>query len=67
VIYGYSPKTTAFEKVEERMTTLLDNFDHHRQKNIVQQQILMSGDNNTVVIEKVLKAFAETPQDFFCS
>lgn len=49
------------------MATLLANFDHHRQKVIVQQQKLMSGDNNTVVIEKVLKAFAETPQDFFCS
>jgi hypothetical protein len=34
---------------------------------MVQQQKLMSGDNNTVVIEKVLKALEEFPQDFFCS
>jgi len=64
VIYGDSPKETAYEKVEERVKTLLGRFDYHRQNVQDQQKKLMSGDNNEDVIDKLLVAFEKDPKAF---
>lgn len=64
IVLDDSPETDIFGKIGERMKTLLGNFEFYRGKVLEQQQRFMDGDNNEVVIDKVMKSFEKDPEAF---
>ena len=66
LIYNESPEISAYQKIDERVNTLLANFETYRENVLVQQRKICESGTVDDVIEKIEYLMNEKREKLYC-